>query len=314
MPYRFLTPLAPLVVILVSVTAGTARSQVPADVAAGDRVRVRAPSLVGGRVSGMVREVTATELLLSADETHMEIRIPLAGLAELRRYTGPKRHVLNGIIAGSMSGALVATAVGGSDFPGAEDRRARLGAILGGVLGGALGYLRPTAEWTSLSLLTVRPVLLPGMVVRVADERLQGPERVEGTLGDVTPDSVVFVPRGGTALRLARTSIRSLDWPLRQKRATAKGALIGASIGLVGGAVAALATYQACSGFLCFSPGGAALFAGVVIGGLGSMAGGTIGYLSHVTVWESEHGRRSAVALAPSIRARGVGFVASVSF
>ena len=138
-----------------------------------------------------------------------------------------------------------------------------------------------------------------------------------GILADATSGSVVFAPNGGTAVRLARSSIRSLEWPLRQKRATAKGLALGGAIGAIAGALGGAASGEDCSGggFLyCFSAGELALVGAVAFGGLGAVAGGAIGYFTHVAVWESEQRQGLSLTIAPSLTARQVGLVASLSF
>ena len=124
-----------------------------------------------------------------------------------------------------------------------------------------------------------------------------------GFLGSPTVANVLaqrgdtlFLRREGTrdTLPISLRSITQLDVSTGRSSHIGKGMGLGFLGGAVIGAILGAATHKSCSsgglGPPCFSQGGDALAAGLVVGVLGTLAGGAIG-----AVWQTENWERLAV-------------------
>ena len=126
---------------------------------------------------------------------------------------------------------------------------------------------------------------------------------------------LVVQPRRGPAVRLSAVEASGIEWPMAQKRATARGLGIGFGIGALSGVVLGAAAGEDCSSpsFLCFDSGTLAVAFGAAMGIAGGTVGALIGYSSRVTLWEGAPGARARrVTLAPRLGAGSVGFRVAV--
>ena len=121
-----------------------------------------------------------------------------------------------------------------------------------------------------------------------------------GFLGSPTVANVLaqrgdtlFLRREGTrdTLPISLRSITQLDVSTGRSSHIGKGMGLGFLGGAVIGAILGAATHKSCSGGpACFTQGGDALVAGLVVGLIGTLAGGAIG-----AVWQTENWERLAV-------------------
>jgi len=107
-----------------------------------------------------------------------------------------------------------------------------------------------------------------------------------------------------------------VEWPLARKRATGTGTGIGLAVGALSGAVLGAVSGDDCSGgeWLCFSQEQLALVGAVALGAIGASVGGTIGYFSHVTVWEKANDAGSSLTIRPRVGLGTLGLAGSFRF
>ena len=295
-----------LLAVLGAIGFGTGAAQSPPSVIpVGAAIRVRAPDVGAGVMTGRFLGVSESSLLLeTATGTS---RLPLSALTEVRHPTGTRRRVLEGALSGYLVGATVAGVVSGRDSD-SNDRATTIGGLLGIGAGMLLGYSQTEPRWEPVSLRTLRPFPLPGMRVRV---RLPDGRRLEGAVTDGADSGLVVQARNGPPVSLSAIEASGIEWPMAQKRATARGLGLGFGIGALTGAVLGAATAEDCSphSFLCFDSGEMALILATTLGAAGGTVGALIGYGSRVTVWEAaSDARPRRVTLAPRLDARSVGF------
>jgi hypothetical protein len=277
----------------------------PSVIPVGAAIRVRAPDVSAGVMTGRFLGVSESSLMLeTATGTS---RLPLSALTEVRHVNGTRRRVLEGAVSGSLTGVTVAEAVSGQDSY-SNYRLATVGALVGIGAGMLLGYSRTEPRWEPVSLRTLRPSPVSGMRVRV---RLPDGRRLEGTVRGSADSGLVVQPHEGPPITLSALEASGIEWPMAQKRATARGFGIGFGIGALSGVAIGAASGEECSSqsFLCFDSGEMAVIVGAVMGAAGGTVGGLIGYGSRMTVWEgASDARPRRVTLVPRLDARSVGF------
>jgi hypothetical protein len=271
----------------------------------GTAIRVRAPEVSAGVMTGRFLGVSESSLLL--ETVTGTSHLPLSALTEIRRVSGSRRQVREGALLGYLAGVTVGEVVSGQDsYSG--DRTTAIIALAGTGAGMLLGYTRTEPRWEPVSLRTLRPSPVSGMRVRV---RLPDGRRLEGTVRDSADSGLVVQPHNGPPITLSALEASGIEWPMAQKRATARGLGIGFGIGALSGVVLGAASGEDCSSqsFLCFDSGTMAVVLGTVLGAAGGTVGALIGYGSRVTVWEgASDARPRRVTLAPRVHAGSVGF------
>jgi hypothetical protein len=297
---------AAFLVVLAAAESGIGFAQSPPTVIpVGAAIRVRAPDVGGGVMTGKFLGVSESMLMLETPTGTS--RLPLAALTEVRHVNGTRRRVLEGAVLGYLAGVTVAGVVSGQDSH-SNDRPATIGALVGLGAGMLLGYTRTDPRWEAVSLRTLRPGPISGMRVRV---RLPDGRRIEGHVMDDAGGGLAVQPRNGPLIRLPAAEAEAVEWPMAQRRATARGLGIGFGVGALSGIVLGAASGGECSSqsFLCFDSGEMALLAGTALGVAGGTVGALIGYGSRVTIWEgAPDARGRSVTLTPRLDARSVGF------
>ena len=155
-----------LTVLIVStlLLPGEARSQEEpksvSPIAVGTRVRLRAPTVVGGRIEGMVIEMDEASLLIIKDDDRL--RVPRQAITQLEVSTGKRRRALKGMVVGAGIGAVVLGAMGGVGTAGfSHGEAALLGLGTGAAYGVGIGALIKTDRWSAVPLERVRVGLAP---------------------------------------------------------------------------------------------------------------------------------------------------------
>jgi hypothetical protein len=295
-----------LTVLAAAAGPGTGSAQSPPSVIPlGTAIRVRAPEVSAGVMTGRFLGVSEASLVL--ETVTGTSRLPLSALTEVRRVNGTRRRVLEGAVTGYLTGATVAEVVSGQDSY-SNDRAATIGGLVGIGAGMLLGYTRTEPRWEPVPLRTLRPSPVSGMRVRV---RLPDGRRLEGTVRDSADSGLVVQPREGPPITLSALEASGIEWPMAQKRATARGFGIGFGIGALSGVAIGAASGEECSSqsFLCFDSGEMAVIVGTVLGVTGGTVGALIGHGSRMTVWEgASDARPRRVTLVPRLDARSVGF------
>jgi hypothetical protein len=297
---------AAFLVVLAATGSGMGFAQSPPSVIpVGAAIRVRAPDVSAGVMTGRFLGVSEASLVL--ETITGTSRLPLSALTEVRHVNGTRRRVLEGALSGYLAGVTVAEVVSGQDsYSG--DRTTAIIALAGTGAGMLLGYTRTEPRWEPVSLRTLRPSPVSGMRVRV---RMPDGRRLEGTVGDSADSGLVVQPHHGPPITLSALEASGIEWPMAQKRATARGFGIGFGIGALAGVALGAASGGECSSqsFLCFDSGEMAVIAGIALGVAGGTVGALIGYGSRVTVWEgASDARPRRVTLAPRVHAGSVGF------
>ena len=161
-----------LAVLIVStlLLPGEARSQEQpksvSPIAVGTRVRLRAPTVVSGRIEGMVIEMDESSLLIGVND-RVPLRVSRQAISQLDVSTGQHRQALKGMIMGAGIGlavfALTGAAYQGDESSSARDWASFLGTgLAGGALWGAgIGALIKTDRWSAVPLERVRVGLAP---------------------------------------------------------------------------------------------------------------------------------------------------------
>ena len=137
-------------------------------VTVGSRVRILAPTMVHGRLEGMVLEMDENSLLVGMDDRG-PIRLPREAITRLDVSTGRHRRALKGMIIGAGIGVAtlgLAAATYHSDGGGSSDSTSWGAAVgqfaLGGAAWGAgIGALIKSDRWSPVPLDTVRVGLGP---------------------------------------------------------------------------------------------------------------------------------------------------------
>jgi hypothetical protein len=143
--------------------------------------------------------------------------------------------------------------------------------------------------------------------IRLSGEHAGQGRRLTGTLAESGPDTVVLVS-GKERLTIERADIRKIE--VSRGRHRAKGALLGAAVGLGVGLTLSGAEGASCDGFDCL--GAAALL--VVVTPALTVTGAGIGAAVGTERWEPvEASRRPHLSLAPTA-GRGVGARLAFSF
>ena len=306
---------ARLGVLAAIVQTSTAAGQEPPILSVGDSVRLRAPTLTMAPVTGTYLGTTGSEVLLSG--IHGEPRrIPLSAVTELRQRRGLGRNLLSGVAMGYFGGGLVVELVGAAAGKSETDSRrlTAIGGLVGGLVGGIVGQLHQTPRWEPLSLTTIRPAVVPGTQVRVTALRLGQTGPITGVVDSTTSEGLFLRTRAGP-VTVARDEVQLVEWPYRQKRATGRGAGIGAVVGGLGGAVVGGLAGGSCEGeWLCPGAAGGALIGAAFLGITGAATGGVIGYFSRITVWEHPGASPTRITVRPVVSLHRIGLGGSVSF
>jgi hypothetical protein len=141
-------------------------SQEPAVINPGDRVRVTAPSVLGGPFAGTVLTRDPDSLVVQGGtETR---RLPLASITRLDLSRGRKSHTLLGAGVGFLVGAGVGGALFASDPYSCDEVHSAcivLGAVAlgaaGALVGAVTGALVRTERWAEVPLERLRLSLIP---------------------------------------------------------------------------------------------------------------------------------------------------------
>jgi hypothetical protein len=294
-------------IVLAAIPPGSGFAQAPPSVIpVGAEIRVRAPDVGAGVMAGRFLGVSGSMLMLETPTGTS--RLPVAALTEVRHINGTRRHVLEGAVMGYLTGATFAEVASGRDSYSSDRDAAAIGGLVGIGVGILLGHSQAEPRWEAVSLRTFRPMPIPGMRVRV---RLPDGRRIEGHVVDDPGAGLVVQPRNRPRITLSASDAAAVEWPMAQKRATARGFGIGFGIGALSGVVLGAAAGEDCSSqsFLCFDSGALAVAFGAAMGVAGGTVGALIGYGSRVTIWEGAPGSRGRrVTLAPRLDARSVGF------
>jgi hypothetical protein len=155
-----------LVTSLAIVPLFAVASQEPRAINPGDRVRVTAPSVSGGRFAGTVLTVDPDSLVVqTGTETR---RLPRASIERLDLSSGRKSHTLLGAGVGFLVGAAVGGGLVASDPTSCDEVHAAciaVGAAVlgagGGLVGALTGALVRTERWAEVPLDRVRLGLIP---------------------------------------------------------------------------------------------------------------------------------------------------------
>lgn len=304
MPIALLVPMLPVLAV-----AGLA-TQIP-----GDTVRVRI-GLGPDQVQGVVSRLDGRVLeLVPLDRAAVRI-VPLEQVTELERRDGLRRRPMTGAALGYLVGTVVMqVAVDNTGYSRHSKQTVQIGALAGIGAGLIVGHLVRTPRWRRTSLVTVRPDLLPGQLVRGAGA---GPSRMpfQGVIARATPDSLYVVGQGGPAVAVSRHDLTGLEWPVARRRAIGYGIGLGALAGGLAGAALGYASYNEDDWFFD-SAGATALFVGIAGAVFGMTVGGIVGALHHRTVWESApRVEQPAVAaqIAPILAPDRVGAALRVSW
>jgi hypothetical protein len=130
-------------------------------IAVGTRIRLRAPTVVSGRIEGMIIEMDESSFLIGVND-----RVPLTvsrqAISQLDMSTGQRRQALKGMIMGAGIGLAVFTLAGaayqGDGSGSARDWASLLGTGLGGgaIWGAGIGALIKSDRWSAVPLERVR--------------------------------------------------------------------------------------------------------------------------------------------------------------
>jgi hypothetical protein len=159
---RFLALSLSLALILPSL----ALAQQPPDgpVLVGSKVRILAPSVVGGRLEGTVSEIDEESLLML--QNNHPWRVPRHAITHLEVSTGSHRQALKGMLVGAGIGAVIIGAVrvpvaGCGNCLSSHGEAALLGLGVGAAYGVGIGALIKTDRWSPVPLEHVRLSVAP---------------------------------------------------------------------------------------------------------------------------------------------------------
>lgn len=133
------------------------------------------------------------------------------------------------------------------------------------------------------------PALQPGDRVRI--RQTGGDGEATGVVVAVTGDTLTWIPDAngpGESTTVLLSSLTALDVGRGSQRNTGTGAFIGGTVGLVGGTLLGLATWQPCEGWCVMhsSRGTTALLSGGIVGFVGAGVGAIVGTASVTERWE----------------------------
>lgn len=157
---------------LLAAGAGSARADERSDdqgpIVVGSRVRLRAPSILEGRIEGLVLDADDHALLVGTDHG-LPLRVPRDEVARLEVSTGRRGRALQGAAIGGAIGAAGFAVIPRDEYcvdyaPGTCPGRAEMVGI--GVVGGALwglliGHFAKADRWCQVPLERVQVSLAP---------------------------------------------------------------------------------------------------------------------------------------------------------
>lgn len=130
--------------------------------------------------------------------------------------------------------------------------------------------------------------------------------------GPVLPSSRIGSPVGGVVERhvsVSRTQVTRMEVSTGRHSRVGRGALTGAGIGVVGGAVLGVANLCSVNeSFLCFESPGQVMAVAAGTGVMGAAMGAIVGMLIHHETWATaSDGPRASVLLRPSDEGTSLG-------
>jgi len=129
----------------------------------GTRIRFHAPSVVNGRVEGIVIEKDSESLLVGIND-RVPLRVSRQAITQLDVSMGRHRPVLKGALIGAAIGMTCSAITLGSDSSSTSGDIAAgigLGAVGGAVWGAGIGALFKTDSWSSVPLERIQVGLGP---------------------------------------------------------------------------------------------------------------------------------------------------------
>ena len=144
---------------------GAARSQeqpnVGSPLAVGNRIRLLAPTVVSGRIEGMVIQIDETSVLVGMND-RVPMSVPRQAIAELDVRLGQKRQWRKGMIIGAAVTALSVAVLCAGDQCSSSDTGLILGLVAeGAAIGAGIGALFKADRWGPVPLDRVRVGLAP---------------------------------------------------------------------------------------------------------------------------------------------------------
>lgn len=129
----------------------------------GSRIRLRAPTLVDGRIEGIVAEMDETSILVSIND-RVPLRVPRQAITQLDLSTGRHRQVAKGMLIGAGIGvaAFAVTLISWEDSSSEDFAQGlAMGALGGAIWGAGIGALIKSDRWSALPLERVRVSVAP---------------------------------------------------------------------------------------------------------------------------------------------------------
>jgi hypothetical protein len=129
----------------------------------GSKVRILAPTVVGGRLEGIVSQMDDQSLVVLQDNHPW--RLPRQAITSLDVGTGQKRRALKGMFIGAPIGAalifLVPTGIPTRRSASDSLHQAGFGLFLGAAYGAGIGALIKSERWSRVPLERVRLSVAP---------------------------------------------------------------------------------------------------------------------------------------------------------
>jgi hypothetical protein len=151
-------------------SAGAGPEERPASLsplAVGSRVRLQAPTIVEGRVEGMVMEMDESSLLVSADG-RASVRVERQAITRLDISTGRHRRALRGMAIGAGIGAVAGLLFTSDSCDNpvfvcttSVVESGALGTLAGAAYGAGIGALFKTDSWNRVPLELVHVSVAP---------------------------------------------------------------------------------------------------------------------------------------------------------
>jgi hypothetical protein len=139
----------------------------PFPLTVGSRIRLLAPTVVTGRIEGMVIQLDGRSMLVGANG-RTPVSVPHQAITRLEVSTGRRGHALLGLGIGAAVGAGLGAALGstgcvpavgcGQSYSGGA---AAVGAVGGAAWGAGIGALIRTDRWSAVPLERLRLSLGP---------------------------------------------------------------------------------------------------------------------------------------------------------
>lgn len=159
---------------LLAAGAGTARADERSDdqgpIVVGSRVRLRAPSILEGRIEGLVLDADDHALLVGTDHGP-PLRVPRDAVARLEVSTGRRGHALQGMAIGGAAAGVMFALLDEEEYCAeyvdpSETCPGRAEMVGMGVVGGAawgllIGHLVKGHRWSQVPLERVQVSLAP---------------------------------------------------------------------------------------------------------------------------------------------------------